>query len=95
MVQSNDQNPTYEGTVTKEGRLSLPREVREAGFAPGSRVYIHVENDGALRLETRTQKAARLRATINEQWRGAADESVVDELAADRRTAAAREEGAA
>lgn len=101
MVQSNDQNPTregnptYEGTVTKEGRLSLPREVLQAGFEPGSRLYILVENDGALRLESRAQKAARLRSTISEQWRGAADESVVDELAADRRAAAARAEGAA
>ncbi len=45
-------------------------------------------------METRAQKAAGLRATLNEQWRGAAGESVVDELAADRRTAAAREERA-
>ena len=47
------------------------------------------------RLETHAQKAAGLPTTINQQWRGAADESVVDELAADRRAAAARDEGAA
>lgn len=49
-------------------------------------------NDQNHQLDTRAQMAARLRATLNEQCRGDADASVVDELSADRRAAAAREE---
>ena len=52
-------------------------------------------NDQNPRPETHAQKAAGLRTAINQQWRGAAEESVVDELADDRRAAAAREEGSA
>ena len=73
MAQSNGENPTDEDTVTKEDRLSLPREVCQAGFEPGSRVYIHVENDGALRLETQDQKAARVSEpalTGDQAWKG-------------------------
>jgi len=82
-----------EATVTAQGRLAIPQKVREAaGFEAGVKVHLSVESDGVLRLETRTQKARRLRDTLAQQM-DEDDTSLADELAEDRRAAAEQEGG--
>lgn len=92
MTNKQDMRPE-EVAVNGQGRVTIPAEMRRAaGLAPGETAYIHIEHD-ALVLENRTTYARRIRREIAEQWTGSG--SVVDELAAERRAEAAREEGAA
>jgi AbrB family looped-hinge helix DNA binding protein len=78
--------------VGARGRLVLPSAVRaELGIKPGTRLLLSTEPDGSLRL--RPYRA------VAEQGRGLlaqlepADRSMVDELLAERRREAARENG--
>lgn len=67
---------------------------RVAGLEPGETAYVHMEQ-GAVVLENRATYTARIRREIADSWTGDPQVSVVDELAADRRAEAAREDDAA
>jgi AbrB family looped-hinge helix DNA binding protein len=77
--------------VGDRGRVVLPSEVRAAlGLKAGSRMLLSTERDGSLRL--------RPYRSVADQGRGMlaglapAGESIVDELLAERRREAARED---
>ncbi len=77
--------------VGDRGRVVLPSEVRSAlGLVPGSRMLLSTEKDGSLRL--------RPYRSVADQGRGMlaglepAGESMVDELLAERRREAVRED---
>lgn len=95
MTSKQEQELTEEVPVNGQGRVTIPVEMRRsAGLKPGETAYLHVEQ-GAVVVENRATYAARIRREIAEQWTGDPHTSVVDDLAADRRAEAAREEGAA
>lgn len=72
--------------------MTIPAQIRRAaGIEPGAPLVVYVE-DGRVVLETREQLAARLRRDVAAAWTG--EGSVVDELIADRRAEAAREDQA-
>jgi AbrB family looped-hinge helix DNA binding protein len=80
---------TYRIKVGPQGRIVIPAGLRETlGVAPGDTLYVRLE-DGRLVLETRGHITARIRALVSHVPR---DVSVVDELIAERRAEAAREE---
>jgi hypothetical protein len=63
---------------------------RAAGIEAGAPLVMYVE-DGRIVLETREQLADRIRRDVAATWTG--EGSVVEELIAERRAEAAREEG--
>jgi AbrB family looped-hinge helix DNA binding protein len=77
-------------TIGDRGRLVLPSSVRtELGLAPGTRMLLSTETDGSLRLRPYRAVADESRglfSTLSEQG------SLVDELLAERREEAGREE---
>jgi AbrB family looped-hinge helix DNA binding protein len=76
--------------VNQQGRVTIPAQIRrEAGIEAGTPLVVYVE-DGRVVLETREQLAQRIRREIAEAWTG--EGSVVDELIADRRAEATRED---
>jgi AbrB family looped-hinge helix DNA binding protein len=76
--------------VNQQGRVTIPAQIRrEAGIEAGTPLVVYVE-DGRVVLETRARLAQRIRREIAEAWTG--EGSVVDELIADRRAEAARED---
>lgn len=76
--------------VNAQGRLTIPAQIRrEAGIDVGTPLVVYVE-DGRVVIETREQLARRTRHEVGESWSGGG--SVVDELLADRRAEAAREQ---
>jgi AbrB family looped-hinge helix DNA binding protein len=76
-------------TLNEQGRVTIPAQIRRAaGLEAGTPLVAYVE-DGRVILETREQLAARLRRDVAASWVG--EGSVVDELIADRRAEAARE----
>lgn len=84
--------PSADLTVNEQGRVTIPAQIRRAaGIEPGAPLVVYVE-DGRVVLETREQLAARLRRDVAAAWTG--EGSVVDELIADRRAEAAREDQA-
>jgi AbrB family looped-hinge helix DNA binding protein len=86
------ETPSAELTVNEQGRVTIPAQIRRAaGIEPGALLVVYVE-DGRVVLETREQLAARLRRDVAAAWTG--EGSVVDELLADRRAEAAREDRA-
>lgn len=96
MTQQQAQERPEEVAVNGQGRVTIPADMRRAaGIAPGETVYMHVEDNGAVVLENRATYAARIRREVAASWTGDPSASVVDELAADRRAEAAREQGAA
>ncbi|MCW2721152.1 AbrB/MazE/SpoVT family DNA-binding domain-containing protein [Pseudonocardia sp.] len=79
-------------TVNEQGRVTIPAQIRRAaGIEAGVPLVVYVE-DGRVVLETREQLADRLRRDVAAAWTG--EGSVVDELLADRRAEAAREDQA-
>jgi AbrB family looped-hinge helix DNA binding protein len=76
--------------VNQQGRVTIPAQIRrEAGIEAGTPLVVYVE-DGRVVIETREQLGQRIRREIAESWSG--EGSVVDELIADRRAEAARED---
>jgi AbrB family looped-hinge helix DNA binding protein len=75
--------------VGAQGRVVLPADLRAAlGFAEGSTLVAYIEGEGRLVIES---PEAIERALLRE-WSGVGGgTSLVDELRADRRAAAARE----
>ena len=75
--------------MTPQGRVTIPAALRrEAGIEVGDTVIVHVE-DGRVVVETRTQLAERTRRDVT---RPGVRASVVDELLAERRAEAARDQ---
>jgi AbrB family looped-hinge helix DNA binding protein len=76
--------------VNQQGRVTIPAQIRrEAGIEAGTPLVVYVE-DGRVVIETREQLGQRIRREIAQSWTG--EGSVVDELIADRRAEAARED---
>ncbi|HEY2763444.1 MAG TPA: AbrB/MazE/SpoVT family DNA-binding domain-containing protein [Pseudonocardiaceae bacterium] len=77
-------------TVNEQGRVTIPAQVRRAaGIEAGVPLVVYVE-DGRVVIETREQLASRIRRDVAAAWTG--DGSAVEELIADRRAEAARED---
>ncbi len=82
--------PHGEVEANGQGRVTIPAQVRRAaGIEPGVPLLVYVE-DGRVVIETREQLLARIRRDVADSWVGHG--SVVDELIADRRAEAKREE---
>jgi len=76
-------------TLGAHGRIVIPAGTRRRlGIRPGDTLNLSEEN-GGLRLETRAAAAARARGSLKHH---ATDVSVVDELIAERREEARRED---
>ncbi len=80
-------SPLEEVRVGTQGRIVLPRAVRDALGAEEGAVYVATVEGDRLILEPRAAVLRRMRARL----RGAAGESLVDELIAERRAEAAAE----
>lgn len=81
---------TEQVTIGDRGRLVLPSSVRTAlGLKPGSRMLLSTEEDGSLRLRSYRAVADGSRGLFADLTGGG---SLVDELLADRRAEAQREE---
>jgi AbrB family looped-hinge helix DNA binding protein len=79
--------------VGDRGRVVLPSDVRSAlGLKAGSRMLLSTEQDGSLRLRPYRSVADQGRGMLAEL--APAGESMVDELIAERRREAAREDRA-
>lgn len=77
-------------TVGDRGRLVLPASVRSAlGITTGTRLLLNTESDGSLRLLPYRTVADRGRGLFSDL---AKDGSLVDELIAERRAEAEREQ---
>ena len=77
-------------TIGDRGRLVLPARVRhELGLKPGTRMLLSTETDGSLRLRPYRAVAEESRGLLAKL---AARTSLVDELLAQRRSEAGREE---
>jgi AbrB family looped-hinge helix DNA binding protein len=90
MTNSAAGSPRAEISVNEQGRVTIPAQVRRAaGIEAGVPLVVYVE-DGRVVLETREQLVDRIRRDVAASWTG--EGSVVDELIADRRADAARDE---
>lgn len=90
MTQASEECPRADVVATENGRLTIPAQVRRAaGIEPGAALVVYVE-DGRVIVETREQLTARIKRDVGTAWTGQG--SVVDELIADRRAEAAREQ---
>ncbi len=90
VTHSASETPRGEVTVNEQGRVTIPVQVRRAaGIETGVPLVVYVE-DGRIVIETREQLADRIRRDVAAAWVG--EGSVVDELIADRRAEAARED---
>ena len=78
--------------VEKSGRLSLPASVRKKlGIVEGeTQVIMHLRDDGRVEIATRDQALAWVRAEVRKYI--PAGVSLSDELIADRRAEAAKED---
>lgn len=90
MSETDAEGPGASSVVDAQGRLTIPAQIRwEARIDAGTPLVVYVE-DGRVVIETREQLSRRARQEVGESWSG--ETSVVEELLADRRTAAACEE---
>jgi AbrB family looped-hinge helix DNA binding protein len=77
--------------VGDRGRVVLPADIRaELGLEAGSRMLLSKDDDGSLRLRPYRAVAAQTLGMLADL--APADESMVDELIAERREEAARED---
>jgi AbrB family looped-hinge helix DNA binding protein len=82
---------TREVVVGDRGRVVLPADIRaELGLEPGMRMLLSTDDDGSLRLQPYRAVAAETLGMLADL--APADESMVDELIAERREEAARED---
>ena len=78
-------------TMSENGRVLIPATLREQlGLKPNSRIYMDIK-DGSLVLMSASQHFAKLRAFFDEHLKIEPGRSIVDELIADRRAEAAKE----
>ena len=83
---------TYHARVTEAGAVEFPEElVRELAITPGGSVMIEREN-GQLVLKTYQQVVREVQARFRELRGPDTGESLVDELIAERRADARREQ---
>ncbi len=80
--------------VGDRGRMVLPSAVRrKLGLTAGTRLLVDVESDGSLKLQPFRAAADQTRGLLRELGELAPDKgSAVDELLAERRAQAARED---
>ena len=77
--------------IGDRGRVVLPADVRaELGLEPGTRLLLSTDDDGSLRLRPYRSVADQNRGMLS----GLAAGSIVEELLAERRQEADREESA-
>ncbi|HEY3895394.1 MAG TPA: AbrB/MazE/SpoVT family DNA-binding domain-containing protein [Pseudonocardiaceae bacterium] len=77
-------------SVNGQGRVTIPAQVRrEAGIEVGVPLVVYIE-DGRVVIEPRHRLADRIRRDVAATWAG--EGSAVEELIADRRSEAARED---
>ncbi len=77
-------------TVNDEGGVTIPTSIRQAaGIQAGVPLVVYLE-DGRVMIEKREQFADRIRQEVTAAWTG--EGSVVNELIAERRAEAARED---
>jgi AbrB family looped-hinge helix DNA binding protein len=82
---------THKVVVGDRGRVVLPSEIRAAmGLKPGTPMLLSAETDGSLRLRPYRAVADSNRGMLDEI--APKEESLVDELLAERRREAARED---
>ncbi len=80
-----------EVVVGDRGRVVLPADIRaELGLEPGMRMLLSTNDDGSLRLQPYRAVAAETQGML--AGLAPADESMVDELIAERRREAAGED---
>jgi AbrB family looped-hinge helix DNA binding protein len=80
-----------EVVVGDRGRLVLPSDIRaELGLEPGTRMLLSADDDGSLRLRPYRAVAQKTLGALADL--APAEESMVDELIAERRREAARED---
>ena len=90
MTSNAGGSPSSEITVNEQGRVTIPAQVRRAaGIEAGVPLVVYVE-DGRVVLETREQLVERIRRDVAAAWTGSG--SAVNELIADRRAEAARDD---
>jgi AbrB family looped-hinge helix DNA binding protein len=83
--------PERQITIGDRGRIVLPAAVRaQLGLEPGTRMLVSAEQDGSVRLRPYRSVADRHRGILA----GLGDGAMVDDLIAERRDAAAREDEA-
>ena len=77
--------------VEKNGRILIPVEIRRRlGLKEGeSTVVLHIDDTGVIGVTTREQALHRIQAALNERL--GPERSLADELIADRRKEATRE----
>lgn len=81
----------YSARVGARGRVVLPKGVRERlRLQEGDRLVLTVEPDGEVRLASARQIAERFRGFLKDEFPG---RSLADELIAERREEARREDG--
>jgi AbrB family looped-hinge helix DNA binding protein len=84
--------PPVEFEPTKQGRVVIPAQMRRVlGWDEGGPLVMYVEDNRRVVIEPRAQLAKRTQQEVDAAWRGT-EESVTDELIADRRAEAARED---
>ncbi|OLM28650.1 hypothetical protein Ae717Ps2_6246 [Pseudonocardia sp. Ae717_Ps2] len=92
MSEQVDDAGRAEVVVNRDGRILIPAQVRrDLGLAAGSTLLLSVE-DGRVVMESRAQLVARMRREIAAEWQGDPQDSVADELLAERRAEAATED---
>lgn len=91
MSGTRDDPQHAELVASTNGRITVPAQVRRAAhIEPDQKLLVYVE-DRHVVMETRERLAARIRADFEASWTGTG--SAVDELIAERREEAAREDG--
>lgn len=92
MTEVLEHLPSAELSATSDGRVTIPAPVRRAaGIEPGQALVVYVDN-GRVVIEERAHLLARIQDEAIEAAAAAGHTgSVVDELIADRRAEAARE----
>jgi AbrB family looped-hinge helix DNA binding protein len=89
MSHSEHPHSEHQVVVGERGRVVLPSTVRaELGLEPGTRMLLSTEPDGSLRLRPYRAVADQVRGWLSDV--APAQESMVDELLAERRAEAAR-----
>jgi AbrB family looped-hinge helix DNA binding protein len=90
MSHTADPRRSYDVQLGERGRLVLPSAVRRRlDLHPGDRLVITVEPDGDLRMRSAREVVRRFRGSLRELTAG---RSLADELIAERRQEARRED---
>jgi AbrB family looped-hinge helix DNA binding protein len=93
VTQAHEDVPSAELAATGDGRVTIPAQLRRAaGIEPGRRLVVYLEN-GRVVIEERDHLLARVqREAIDAAHAAGHTGSMVDELIAERRAEAARED---